>query len=140
MKNNNNLKQLITLTILFLSFQSYSQFGNRNLFMNDLENANKVLQQQFMDEAMTKGTKQHPQTNDINNLNRTLSHVLEIKDRLAKLNSSVRSSDTVYLGDTLVIGFTPGDELIIDSDWFHPGPIIVMGDGVLKFENAHATF
>lgn len=50
-----------------------------------------------------------------------------------------RSADTVYLGDTLVIGFESGDELVIDSEWLHPGPILVIGDGVLRFSGAHAT-
>ncbi|MEI6899220.1 MAG: T9SS type A sorting domain-containing protein [Bacteroidota bacterium] len=43
------------------------------------------------------------------------------------------------LGDTLIIGLTPNDSLVISGDYTHTGPILVIGNGVLRFKNCHAT-
>ncbi len=140
MNKQKYLFQFLTMALIFLTSQSFSQIMKDNLYQEDIKMANEILQQQFINEAMIKGDSHIvPATNDLTRLHRTLTHILEIKQKLSKLPSYTRSSDTVSLGDTLVIGFTPGDELIIDKTWFHPGPIIVLGDGVLKFQNAHAT-
>lgn len=42
-------------------------------------------------------------------------------------------------GDTLVIGFPPYDSLIITGDYTHFGPMLVIGNGILRFKHAHAT-
>src|SRR5262249_10565713 len=41
--------------------------------------------------------------------------------------------------DTLVIGVVPHDTLVINGTWLNDGPIIVLNDGVLIFQNAQAT-
>jgi hypothetical protein len=42
-------------------------------------------------------------------------------------------------GDTLFIGIPPNDSLIITGEYTYSGPILVIGNGVLRFKNAHAT-
>ena len=130
----------ILIALLIISSSVFSQTSKKQIFKNELKNANKVLQHQFRDGAHNNRNELSKQTvNDSEKLKQTLTHILDIRKNLPAFTSSVRSCDTVYLGDTLVIGFTPGDELIIDSVWTHTGPIIVLGDGLLKFQNAEAT-
>jgi hypothetical protein len=43
------------------------------------------------------------------------------------------------LSDSLVIGDTPGETLLVTGNWFHDGPIFVINDGVLQFRNAQVT-
>jgi len=42
-------------------------------------------------------------------------------------------------GDTLVIGIPPLDSLTITGTFFHTGPVLVIGNGILRFKNASAT-
>ncbi len=42
-------------------------------------------------------------------------------------------------GDTLYIGEVPNDSVVITGNWFHNGPILILGDGKLVFNNANAT-
>jgi len=42
-------------------------------------------------------------------------------------------------GDTLYIGETPNDSVVITGSWSHNGPILIIGDGKLIFNNAQAT-
>lgn len=40
--------------------------------------------------------------------------------------------------DTLIVGASPGDSLYITGSFFNDGPIFVLNDGILVFENADA--
>jgi len=42
-------------------------------------------------------------------------------------------------GDTLIVGIPPYDSLIITGTFVHNGPILVIGNGILRFKNANAT-
>lgn len=42
-------------------------------------------------------------------------------------------------GDTLVIGIPPYDSLIVTGTFSHTGPVLVVGNGILRFKNANAT-
>ncbi|MCX6246797.1 MAG: hypothetical protein NTW10_03595 [Bacteroidetes bacterium] len=42
-------------------------------------------------------------------------------------------------GDTLVIGVTPNDSMTITGTFTHNGPILVIGNGILRFKKANAT-
>jgi len=42
-------------------------------------------------------------------------------------------------GDTLLIGIPPLDSLTITGNFSHTGPVLVIGNGILRFKNAHAT-
>ncbi len=42
-------------------------------------------------------------------------------------------------GDTLIIGVPPNDSLIVTGTFFHNGPVLVLGNGILRFRNANAT-
>lgn len=130
----------LVIVLITFSIPAFTQEKPPNYFQNDIRNANEVLQNKLLEETHFVRNKSNEKTNfNADKLNRTLTHILDIKKNLPEFKSSAMSPDTVYLGDTLVIGFTPGDELIIDTVWTHPGPIIVLGDGVLKFQNADAT-
>ncbi|MCX6249335.1 MAG: T9SS type A sorting domain-containing protein [Bacteroidetes bacterium] len=41
--------------------------------------------------------------------------------------------------DTLIIGYPPNDSLIITGDYTLAGPVIVVGNGILRFRNARST-
>lgn len=41
--------------------------------------------------------------------------------------------------DTLIIGETANDSVVITGTWVHNGPIFIIGDGKLVFNNANAT-
>ena len=41
--------------------------------------------------------------------------------------------------DTLFVGLTPNDSLIVTDTFVHDGPIFVMGNGILRFNKANAT-
>jgi hypothetical protein len=41
--------------------------------------------------------------------------------------------------DTLVVGLPPYDSLVITGDYTHIGPVIVIGNGILRFNHAMAT-
>jgi hypothetical protein len=41
--------------------------------------------------------------------------------------------------DTLFIGIPPYDSLIITGTYIHNGPVMVLGNGILRFRNANAT-
>jgi len=125
----------IFLFLMSCAQQIFAQENSRQSIKHEIQKANNVLQKQF---------KNHPggKNNPSNNLSVVTSgemHILEIRKKINGWISSTRSVDSLYLGDTLVVGFTPGEVLVIDSVWMHPGPIIVMGDGVLKFQHAQAT-
>lgn len=134
------LFQSLTFALLLIASHAFPQVAKSSMYQQNIKKADEILQQQFMEGAPVNDNRHiSPETNDLARLHRTLTHILEIRQKLSKLPSPVRSSDTVSLGDTLVIGSSPGDELVIDKTWIHPGPIIIFGDGVLKFKNAHAT-
>jgi hypothetical protein len=48
-------------------------------------------------------------------------------------------SENTARSDTLVIGFPPNDSLTVTGSWTHQGPVLVVGNGVLRFKHADAT-
>ncbi len=51
----------------------------------------------------------------------------------------LRPSSSLRSIDTLWVGLTPGDTVVITGTWQNTGPIILENDGVLIFNNANAT-
>lgn len=141
MNTRNYLFKGMLLSLIIISNLAFSQkISERNVLKYKIKKANEELQHRFMEEASQSSMEFGKQSiSDPEKVKRTLTHILNIRKNLPKFSPLTLSPDTVYLGDTLVIGFTPGDELIIDSAWTHTGPIIVMGDGLLQFQNAEAT-
>jgi len=131
---------LLTIILTTCTVVVYPQVSSQQIIKDNLQHINQALQQKYM--SKVRQGWELPD-NDYNgksdDINRTPTHILEISKKINGWASSIRSVDSLYLGDTLVIGSTPGEVLVIDSVWMHPGPIIVMGDGVLKFQHAHAT-
>jgi hypothetical protein len=60
---------------------------------------------------------------------------------IQKLNALNHSSTPAIPsgGDTLVIGVSPLDSLTITGTFLHNGPVMVLGNGILRFKNANAT-
>ncbi len=133
----NKSKYFSTILAFLITIPVFSQVQPEKLLQENIQQANKFLNRQFIERALIKKKDEIIlKPHQFKKLQRTLTHILEIKE---KLPLSFVSPDTVYLGDTLVIGATPGDELVIESEWLQPGPIIVLGDGILRFRNAKAT-
>jgi hypothetical protein len=61
--------------------------------------------------------------------------VIEKLKELGNRNSPGKPSG----GDTLVIGVPPLDSLTITGTYYHNGPVMVLGNGILRFKNANAT-
>ena len=60
---------------------------------------------------------------------------------LEKLRNKTALQPRVYPsgGDTLMIGVPPNDSLIVTGSFTHNGPILVYGNGILRFKHANAT-
>jgi len=141
MKLRNSL--LITLNLwICLTVQSVTAQPPTDSFSGKLKSVNRLLEQEFF-----KGTTVTVKPGAAENISgghfspaQLLSNVREKEASVsAWLRKTERSVDTISLGDTLVIGVEPGEELVINSEWVHNGPILIIGDGILRFEGAQAT-
>jgi hypothetical protein len=141
MKLRNSL--LITLNLwTCLTVQSVTAQSTTDSFSGKLKSVNRLLEQEFF-----KGTTATVKPDAAENISgghfspaQLLSNVREKEASVsAWLRKTERSVDTISLGDTLVIGVEPGEELVINSEWVHNGPILIIGDGILRFEGAQAT-
>ncbi len=107
-----------------------------------ISSAQTIFPQQKINAALNNSTKQIPfvKTLPINNSvpqvlsspYQMLNHVLQYQTQGLKLHSQ----DAVLNNDTLVVGDVPSDTVIITGLWTHTGPIWVLNDGVLIFDNA----
>jgi len=66
------------------------------------------------------------------------SGVFGVIEKLKDLRRK-RIPDKPAGGDTLVIGVPPLDSLTITGTYSHTGPILVIGNGILRFKHANAT-
>ncbi len=140
-------KLLFGLSIcLFLSAISVNAQQNNVpfRFSEKLILVNRELNEQLQKERSPLLTKQNSIVASDAEPQRSLQQAFTVlRKKMNAMEASVaktaRSVDTISLGDTLVIGFEPGEEFVIDSEWLHAGPILVIGDGVLRFIGAHAT-
>ncbi len=124
-------------------YAAFSQLITDSDLSDKLNSAKHKLNEQFFKKNVADLNPKYV-SNSLNHrtrpLNFTLSDIQRKNDSITYyLSSQDRAADTIYLGDTLVIGFEPGEELIIDFEWVHYGPILIIGDGILRFEGAHAT-
>ncbi len=113
-------------------------------FADKLKHINYNLNEQVRNGGLNPVNEQLLPTTDAEGRERLPGQALKVLSEKIKTYGKFvtglnRSADTAYLGDTLIIGLEPGEELVIDTDWLHPGPIIVLGDGILRFSNTHAT-
>lgn len=58
---------------------------------------------------------------------------LDIKKQIVSNQSTSKNGDTLYIGETA------NDSVVITGTWVHNGPIFIIGDGKLVFNNANAT-
>jgi len=137
-------KILVTLCMLifFAGHTLKAQQITHNSFSDKLKSANRLLNQEHFNGTSTVA-KTDETVKTMEEQPSLIYHLKEIKKKMsvisAWLKKTSRSADSISLGDTLVIGVDPGEELVIDSDWVHNGPILIIGDGILRFEGAHAT-
>lgn len=68
-----------------------------------------------------------------------LNSLILLKENLGIVFSSVKKNLHSKQSDSLIVGAVPGDSLIITGNFTHNGPIIVWGDGILRFKNANAS-
>lgn len=123
---------ILLLPALFIAAFVYAQQNN---FQQDKINA--ALQNAFQQHTKQSQTVQQ----NHNNPNGTaVSGVLNLISEIKKVNSPAdlrNSSQQLLATDTLVVGFTPNDTVIISGNWTHTGPIWVFNDGVLIFDHAN---
>ncbi|TAL63162.1 MAG: hypothetical protein EPN85_00810, partial [Bacteroidetes bacterium] len=126
-----------TFTFLFtgnLSAQQARAFPQKEI--NNFS-ASAIQQMQNHSLPIQKNTGGVPVDNSVINM----LHKLSKKNPAAVnfKNTTPVSPDTVSVGDTLIVGFTPNDTLRISGNWTHVGPVVVFGNGVLIFDNATTT-
>jgi len=135
---------LTFLVWIFISgYPAFSQLTSDSDFSEKLNSAKHRLNEQFFKKDFIELNPKYV-SNSLNHrskpLNLTLSDIHRKIDSITYyISSHHRTTDTVYIGDTLVVGYEPGEELVIESEWFHDGPIIIIGDGIIRFQGAHAT-
>ena len=128
---------LIPAFLIFLTHTAFSQNDYGKILSRNIKKASLILEQKFktdyfQDNSTDVARKPNPEVN----FHSPLSVLNLNKERYLY---PLLSQDTLSLGDTLVIGFVPDEELVIDSVWLHRGPVIVLDNGTLRFRNADAT-
>jgi hypothetical protein len=96
---------------------------------------------QFFSRATQNRTRGHEVSPDINKQRTNTDHssgvfgvIRKLKElRIQKIQKKPAG------GDTLIIGNPPYDSLIITGTYIHNGPVMVLGNGILRFRNANAT-
>ncbi len=120
---------LFTLTMLatiFLQAQSIDIPEILNLYNQKIELSNT--------ENKLFGNHEVREDESGMNLPQTLSYQQQlIKTDFASLNKSGQKNL-----DTLFVGVSPGDSVYITGSFFNNGPVFVLNDGILVFENADA--
>lgn len=123
--------------VIIGGYPAFSQLTSYSDFSEKLNSVKHKLNEQFFKKDFTDLNPEYVSnslTHRTRPLNFSLSDIQRKKDSIIYYLSSQNRA-----ADTLVIGFEPGEELLIDSIWFHNGPIIIIGDGVLRFQGAYAT-
>jgi hypothetical protein len=134
--------------VVVLTPSAFSQNPINQWFSNEIRKTNHLLEQYFFDNAKQNCKypcpyfkyPEAPNLTDWKTTDHSPVSILKLSDKSGiRYRDILYVMDTIHLHDTLVIGVTPGEELIIDTIWIQNGPIIVIGDGILRFQNAHAT-
>ena len=79
------------------------------------------------------GTGVHNEINSV--FHSGIYHLLQSHDPASR----VHQLDTLRSGGILYVGNTPHDTLVVTGAWQNNGPVAVVNDGVLIFNNAQAT-
>ena len=132
----NIIQILIPAFLLIFSNVAHSQNIPKKILSNNIKKASLILEQKFKaynssDDSVFIARKYQS--------NRNFHSPLSVLKLKAQYQHALLSPDRLSSGDTLVIGFLPDEELVIDSVWIHRGPVIVLGNGTLRFRNADAT-
>jgi hypothetical protein len=96
---------------------------------------------QFFSRATQNRTREHEMSPAINRQSTDTTHpsgVFGVIKKLKELNTQKIRKEPAG-GDTLVIGIPPYDSLIVTGTFTHNGPVMVLGNGILRFRNANAT-
>ena len=101
--------------------------------------------QQQVNEALQKAWEQHnnnPASAPVATGKQTNPHPSGICHYLQQQTPGAKAilANTMKSGGTfLYIGATPHDTMVVTGNWSYNGPIAVVNDGVLIFNNANAT-
>jgi hypothetical protein len=60
-------------------------------------------------------------------------------EKINRSKNTILSHNSAKNGDTLYIGEVANDSVVVSGTWIHEGPIFIIGDGKLVFNNANAT-
>jgi len=86
--------------------------------------------------------KKTPETKNYStdgNTTHGLNNLFRIKEDLLNFELAIKKSLKTKQSDTLIVGDTPNDSLIITGNYSYTGTIVVWGNGILRFRNANAV-
>jgi len=96
---------------------------------------------QFFTRATLARTKGDTSRSDLREPGRETRDPSVVRGMIQKLKEAGNRKypDKPAGGDTLVIGIPPLDSMIVTGNFTHNGPVMVLGNGILRFKNASAT-
>jgi len=97
---------------------------------------NSLLQKGFDTHKNFTARLPNSTSTNTDHLTPTLNMMNQIKKNPNALTRVHNNFPQPLILDTLIVGLTPNDTLIITGNWTHTGPIWVLGTGVLIFRNA----
>lgn len=124
------------VSILFCLLLSFSGFSQENL-RSTVKKFNSWSEGIAMHQGFQLPQCSHPKATTP--LETGVSQLLKTREYPGRFSQKIHSTDSVSLGDTLLIGAFPGDSIVITGSWFHSGPIVIINDGYLGFKQASAT-
>ncbi len=123
------LKSLIALHFIVL-FQTIL-YGQHKLSKNNLQASI------YKESVVTTITEQKDASSFSTGIHQLLSNWNDAE--IEKIKEKKYTPTLLKNNDTLIIGEVAGDSVVITGNWFHNGPIIIIGDGKLILNNANAT-
>ncbi len=123
------MKKINTLLITLLLFAS-SQLFAQNLVKEGLEQLKSIKKSSL---NIDNKSSKHFQSGTTQLFTSWNEDQITIAKKKMLLHNDSKS------GDTLFIGEVPNDSVIVTGSWIHAGPIFIIGDGKLIFNNANAT-
>ncbi len=116
------------LLVVFFCNYIFAQPAQKNFPQNEINNLSKKAISNY---PLHKQNSSKQKASSLNT--HSIHRILELAENM-KINPP--STNWIQNGDTIIVGFTPNDTLLITGNWTNTGPIIVINDGVLIFDNA----
>jgi hypothetical protein len=128
------MKSTSTLLIIFICLLHSGQVFSQKLPLDN--QAISELSQKALSYHVLENHEDNP--NNVSNNNESLEGFFIQQEKILAYDFSSYSGKTTKSTDTLIIGAFPGDSVYITGSFFNNGPILVLSDGKLTFENADA--